>query len=90
MVGLQLIISKLAYTPNAVCLQSSLLSAILGELPVLSGDLTVRGDFSYAAQTPWIFSGTLRDNILFGTEFDAERYKKTIKACCLTKVCSSQ
>lgn len=29
----------------------------------------------YAAQSPWIMSGTMRDNVLFGLPMDQERYR---------------
>src|SRR6056300_1444089 len=38
---------------------------------------------SYAAQTPFILSATVRENILFGSPFDRERYEKVLDACCL-------
>ena len=31
---------------------------------------------SYAAQESWVQSATIRENILFGTRYDEERYKK--------------
>ncbi|KAK0703815.1 hypothetical protein B0T26DRAFT_657262 [Lasiosphaeria miniovina] len=37
------------------------------------------------SQTPWIESGTLRDNILFGLPFVERRYRKAIAACALEK-----
>lgn len=36
---------------------------------------------SYAAQEPWLFSGTLRDNILAGQALDEARYRKVLEAC---------
>lgn len=38
---------------------------------------------SYAAQTPFILSDTVRENILFGSPFDRDRYEKVLDACCL-------
>lgn len=58
--------------------QSSLLNAILRELPVKSGNLSVNGVVSYASQEPWLFSGSIRQNILFGTDFNLHRYQKVI------------
>ena len=53
-----------------------MLQAILGELKVEKGSVYLGGNgvASYAPQKPWIFSGTVRENILFGQEFDAKRY----------------
>ncbi|XP_077965941.1 ATP-binding cassette sub-family C member 4-like isoform X2 [Styela clava] len=65
--------------------KSSLLSAILGELPATNGKAIVQGNVVYSNQVPWIFSGTVRENILFGEEFDQERYHEVIHACCLNK-----
>ena len=36
---------------------------------------------AYAAQQPWIFHGTLRDNVLFGLEMVPERYCDVLAAC---------
>eukprot|EP01031_Cornospumella_fuschlensis_P034788 gene34788-42129_t len=63
--------------------KSSLLSAILGETLILSGERFMVGEVSYSTQTAWIQNETLRDNILFGTPFDPIRYNKVIKACSL-------
>lgn len=50
----------------------------------VNGQVDVNGSsFSYAAQSPWIFSDTLRANVLFGKPFDEQRYKNVIHACCL-------
>ncbi|KAI8514342.1 Multidrug resistance-associated protein 4 [Branchiostoma belcheri] len=65
--------------------KSSLLSAILQELPAMSGQVTVRGKIGYASQQPWVFSGTVRQNILFGRLYDKETYDKTIQICALVK-----
>jgi len=36
----------------------------------------VHGVVSYASQEPWLFAGSVQQNILFGSTMDAERYKK--------------
>jgi len=38
---------------------------------------------SYAAQTPFILSTTVRENVLFGLPFEKDRYEKVLDACCL-------
>eukprot|EP00511_Aplanochytrium_stocchinoi_P006837 CAMPEP_0204824926 /NCGR_PEP_ID=MMETSP1346-20131115/2908_1 /ASSEMBLY_ACC=CAM_ASM_000771 /TAXON_ID=215587 /ORGANISM="Aplanochytrium stocchinoi, Strain GSBS06" /LENGTH=1047 /DNA_ID=CAMNT_0051952355 /DNA_START=353 /DNA_END=3496 /DNA_ORIENTATION=- len=61
--------------------KSSLLSAILGELHQSQGSTTIHGKISYCAQSAWILNMTLRDNIIFGREFDEDRYWKVIQVC---------
>ena len=65
--------------------KSSLLLSIINELPGLSGRLTITGNLSYAAQVPWIFSGTIRDNILFGDPLETARYQEVLRACSLNE-----
>ncbi|KAJ6840809.1 putative ABC transporter C family member 15 isoform X1 [Iris pallida] len=65
--------------------KSSLLSSILGEIPKLGGNVKVSGTKAYVPQSPWILTGNVRENILFGNPYDGERYKKTIQGCALTK-----
>ncbi|XP_042497519.1 ABC transporter C family member 3-like [Macadamia integrifolia] len=63
--------------------KSSLLSCILGEMPNVSGDIKLNGTKAYVAQSPWIQSGKIVDNILFGKEMDNERYEMILEACSL-------
>lgn len=65
--------------------KSSLLQVILSELPLESGTVSVCGKVSYAAQEPWVFAGTARQNILFGQEMDHRRYDDVVKVCALIK-----
>ena len=55
--------------------------AVMNELEVSKGDLDVKGSIAFAAQQPWIFSGTVRQNIIFGKEYKKEWYQTVIKAC---------
>ena len=48
--------------------------------------MDISGKLSYASQDPWVFSGTVRENILFGLPYKKEWYDKVIKACSLDKV----
>uniref|UniRef100_A0A4W5NGB9 ATP-binding cassette, sub-family C (CFTR/MRP), member 4 n=1 Tax=Hucho hucho TaxID=62062 RepID=A0A4W5NGB9_9TELE len=65
--------------------KSSLLSAILGELPHDKGVLKVKGQLTYASQQPWVFPGTIRSNILFGKELHPQKYEKVLRACALKR-----
>ncbi|KAK1363254.1 hypothetical protein POM88_038815 [Heracleum sosnowskyi] len=63
--------------------KSSLLSCILGEVPKILGVIKMSGTKAYIAQTPWIQSGKIVENILFGKEMDQVWYEKVLEACCL-------
>ncbi|EDW78164.1 uncharacterized protein Dwil_GK24852 [Drosophila willistoni] len=65
--------------------KSSLIQAILGELRAESGEIRVNGSFTYASQEPWLFSGTVRQNILFGQPMDKRRYGQVVKKCALER-----
>ncbi|ERT02813.1 hypothetical protein HMPREF1624_01115 [Sporothrix schenckii ATCC 58251] len=40
---------------------------------------------AFVSQSPWVESGTLKDNILFGMPFREVRYRKVLQACALAK-----
>lgn len=63
--------------------KSSLLNVILKELPASEGELIIHGNISYSSQEPWLFNDSIRENILFGSPFDEDRYKTVIKMCAL-------
>ena len=57
----------------------------MGELPIHSGEITIKGRLGYASQDPWVFHGTVKQNILFGSTFNQQRLDKTISLCCMTQ-----
>ncbi|KAG9455872.1 hypothetical protein H6P81_000380 [Aristolochia fimbriata] len=63
--------------------KSSLLNAILREMLLIHGSVHSQGSVAYTSQVPWIMSGTVRDNILFGKEYQSIRYHEVLKACAL-------
>ncbi|KAL7125587.1 hypothetical protein ABFS83_14G126500 [Erythranthe nasuta] len=65
--------------------KSSLLSCVLGEMEKLSGAVRITGTKAYVPQSPWILTGNIRENILFGKGYDGEKYWRTIEACALAK-----
>ncbi|KAG1657837.1 Multidrug resistance-associated protein 4 [Nymphon striatum] len=65
--------------------KTSLLKTILKEMNVNNGSLRVEGKVAYACQQSWIFSDTVKNNIIFGSEFNPKKYRKVIEACCLLK-----
>ncbi|CAH3031314.1 unnamed protein product [Pocillopora meandrina] len=65
--------------------KTTLLLSILGELPVCSGRISCIGKMAFVSQIPWVYSGTVRENIVFGRQFVAEKYNKVIMVCDLEK-----
>ncbi|KAJ7485533.1 P-loop containing nucleoside triphosphate hydrolase protein [Mycena latifolia] len=71
--------------------KTSLLMALLGEMhftpssPSSWYNLPRAGGVAYAAQESWVLNETIRSNILFGSEYDEERYKKVLYQCALER-----
>ncbi|XP_065575832.1 ATP-binding cassette sub-family C member 5-like isoform X11 [Artemia franciscana] len=59
--------------------KSSLLSAILGQLKLDSGEVGVRGSIAYVPQQAWIMNATLKENIIFGEKFDPLTYYRVMQ-----------
>ncbi|KAI8894568.1 P-loop containing nucleoside triphosphate hydrolase protein [Globomyces pollinis-pini] len=66
--------------------KTSLLHAILGDVNKTGGQLYVGSKkIAFVSQSPWILSGTIKSNILFGAPFDKERFEQVIEVCALTR-----
>ncbi|CAL9120965.1 unnamed protein product [Musa acuminata var. zebrina] len=65
--------------------KSTLLAAILREIPKTEGMIQVSGKIAYVSQTAWIQTGSIQDNILFGSAMDQQKYQKTLEKCSLVK-----
>ncbi|RKO92852.1 P-loop containing nucleoside triphosphate hydrolase protein, partial [Blyttiomyces helicus] len=67
--------------------KTSLILALLGEMKRVSGKqyLPTSHGTAYVAQTAWLINATIRENILFGSPYDAKRYQETIEACALIR-----
>ncbi|KAM3508219.1 hypothetical protein MY11210_006819 [Beauveria gryllotalpidicola] len=79
--------------------KSLLLSSLLEEAAVKSGKLgkpqvdpfpdistvssVVAGSVAFVSQPPWIQDCTIKENIIFGYDFDAHRYYRVLQACAL-------
>ncbi|KAJ3195835.1 hypothetical protein HK101_010929 [Irineochytrium annulatum] len=60
------------------CGKTTLLAGILGEVNRSSGQVHVTGNVAYCAQQPWIRTGTVEDNILFGLPLDVQKLRKVV------------
>ncbi|CAG2112971.1 unnamed protein product, partial [Medioppia subpectinata] len=65
--------------------KSSFLMLLLGELELMSGSIHINGTVSYSAQESWSFNNSVRNNILFGREYDERRYREVVRVCALER-----
>lgn len=63
--------------------KTTLLQGLLGEVNITGGSANVFGAVGYVEQQVWIMNATLRQNVLFGQDFDEARYWAAIDACAL-------
>ncbi|GAB9476247.1 Multidrug resistance-associated protein 1, partial [Globisporangium polare] len=65
--------------------KSTLLRSMIQEVKPANGEVFVKGDckIAYCAQEPWLQTLSIRDNILFGSEYDEPKYLCVLDACCL-------
>lgn len=68
------------------CGKTTLLKALLGEVPTLSGTIKMfASDVSYCDQSPFHMNGTIRDSITVFTEYDERWYETILEACALNE-----
>ncbi|XP_072391048.1 ATP-binding cassette sub-family C member 4-like isoform X2 [Diabrotica undecimpunctata] len=63
--------------------KSTLLQLLLGELKLSSGKIQMKGSISYSGQEAWLFTSSLKNNILFGNTYDSNKYHQVVTACSL-------
>lgn len=59
------------------------MATIAGEVIKTSGSVVCLGTVAYVPQSAWVFSGTVRENVLFGEPYNEEWYTKVLEACAL-------
>ncbi|KAJ2908766.1 hypothetical protein GGI21_002555, partial [Coemansia aciculifera] len=64
--------------------KSSFLSAICGEMPLVSGQGSIYGRIGYVEQKPWVMNATFRDNVIMGADFDESFFWQVVDACALS------
>ncbi|KAF9915542.1 hypothetical protein BX616_005921 [Lobosporangium transversale] len=78
--------------------KTSLLMALLREMDLISGSVDmprskskiinpntgyIPGTLAYVSQYPWLQQASIRENILFGSPLEIERYQHVLEACAL-------
>jgi ATP-binding cassette subfamily C (CFTR/MRP) protein 2 len=51
----------------------------------LNLQIQVYGKIAYVSQSAWIQTGTIQENILFGSNMDSQKYRETLERCSLVK-----
>ncbi|CAF3694293.1 unnamed protein product [Adineta steineri] len=63
--------------------KSSLLQSLSGEIAYFEGKIRLHGSFCYVPQESWIFSSSIKNNILFGKDYDHKLFQRVIHASAL-------
>ncbi|KAL4916762.1 P-loop containing nucleoside triphosphate hydrolase protein [Aspergillus aurantiobrunneus] len=63
--------------------KSSLLSALAGDMRLTDGTVRLSTSRAFCPQYTWIQNTSLRENILFGKDYDEKWYDHVIEACAL-------
>ncbi|KAL1964629.1 hypothetical protein VTN77DRAFT_6803 [Rasamsonia byssochlamydoides] len=63
--------------------KTSLLSALAGDMRLTGGEVRLGASRAYCPQYAWIQNATVKDNILFGKEYNEEWYNQVVDACAL-------
>ncbi|KAF9135844.1 hypothetical protein BGW39_011433 [Mortierella sp. 14UC] len=78
--------------------KTSLLMALLREMDLISGSVHfpqatskivdpttgyIHGSLAYVSQYPWLQQASIRENVLFGSLYESERYQHVLEACAL-------
>ena len=52
---------------------------IMHELKTLEGVIRTNGRKAFVEQEPFVMSGTIKENILVGAEFDKDKFDKVVE-----------
>ncbi|CAF3680029.1 unnamed protein product [Rotaria sordida] len=79
-----------AYPGDLICIigpvgsgKSSLLQTLTGEITYFEGKVRLYGSFCYVPQESWIFSSTVKNNILFGKKYNYKLFQRVVHATAL-------
>jgi len=75
----------LAVVGQVGCGKSTFLQSIMEETYHTKGTSSIAGRIAYVEQEPFIFSSSVKNNILFGKPYEKERFERAIRASQLTR-----
>ncbi|KAJ3392648.1 Canalicular multispecific organic anion transporter 2 [Chytriomyces hyalinus] len=71
--------------------KSSFFSACTGQMTKTDGNVRVNGSVAICLQQPWLYSDSVKDNIVFGHDFDVARFENAVEMCALSSdICDFQ
>ncbi|KAI1315640.1 hypothetical protein EDD11_000533 [Mortierella claussenii] len=65
--------------------KSSTLAAIMGQIKLRAGEREVHGSLAYVPHDAWLVNATLKENILFGSPFNRQKYNDILRVCALNR-----
>ncbi|KAA6374973.1 MAG: putative multi drug resistance-associated protein, partial [Streblomastix strix] len=63
--------------------KTSIAASIIGDTERESGEVRIKGSIAYCPQDPWIYNCSVLGNIIFGQQFNEQKYLKILNQCCL-------
>ena len=74
----------IAVVGPVACGKTTLLMSLLKELDY-SGQIFIDGKVGFSSQVPWIFNGSIIENILFNRPYEEDKLNKCIESCYLVE-----
>ncbi|CAF0930502.1 unnamed protein product [Adineta steineri] len=72
-----------AHPGDLICIIGAVGSGKVCEIGFFEGKVRLHGSFCYVPQEAWIFSSTIKNNILFGKEYNHKLFQRVIEATAL-------
>jgi ABC-type multidrug transport system fused ATPase/permease subunit len=57
----------------------------MGQIRLMAGSRAVRGTLAYVPHDAWLLNATAKENILFGSQFNQEKYNAILRVCALNR-----